>query len=84
MAVKFETVEDVPIWAASYFMYGDDSGLTPDDVAAARAFAESLAADGLRLVAPISGTENEFTSCPAFGAACAVQNWTAEKIGGGK
>ena len=82
--VKFETVKNVPKWAATYFMYGDDSGLDPDDVAAARAFAESLAADGLYLVEPIDGTENEFYTRPAFGLACAVEDWTAEKIGGGK
>lgn len=84
MAVKFETVEDVPTWAACWLMYGEDDSLTPEDVADVSAYVLELEAAGLRLVAPIDGTENDFCARPAFGLACAVQNWTAEKIGGRK
>ena len=84
MSVKFETVEDIPTWATCWLMYGEDDGLTPEDIADVSAFVLELAAAGLRLVAPIDGTENDFCTRPAFGLACAVQNWTAEKIGDGK
>ena len=84
MSVKFETVEDIPTWATCWLMYGENDGLTPEDMAEVSAFVLELEAAGLRLVCPIDGTENEFCARPAFGLACAVQNWTAEKIGGGK
>ena len=73
-------VEGIPNWATCYIMYGDDSGLTLEDVAMADKFVKDLEKDGLRLSHPISGSENEFNSYPAFGDACDTTDWSCESI----
>ena len=81
MACKFETVEAVPCWAAQYFIYGEEGAaeFTADDWEEVRRFERKLKEDGLRLVAPIDGTRDEFNPCPAFGYASATEDWTAER-----
>jgi len=45
---------------------------TADDWEEVRRFERKLKEDGLRLVAPIDGTRDEFNPCPAFGLASAT------------
>jgi len=73
-------VEGIPNWATCYIMYGDDSNLTPEDVAMVDKFVKDLEKDGLRLSHPISGSENEFNSYPAFGDACDTVDWSCEVV----
>ena len=73
-------VEGIPNWASCYIMYGGDSGLTPEDVAMVDKFVQDLEKDGLRLSHPISGSENEFNSYPAFGDACNTEDWSCEVV----
>lgn len=61
-------------------MNGDIDGLNEEDMDEADRFVDELADDGLRLVAPIDGTENEFNSYPAFGKATSTVNWSTEAI----
>ena len=79
---KFGVVENVPDWAACYLMYGDESGITAADKIEIIGFLDGLRREGLRIVAPVDGTHNEFCTRPAFGGACAVDDWTTEEIEG--
>jgi hypothetical protein len=81
MKPEFTTVENVPCWAATYFVNADSSGMNEEDLAMCVAYEEKLAARGLRLVCPIEGTRNEFCANPAFGLACDVEDWEAERTG---
>ena len=83
MACKFETVEGVPCWAAQYFMYGVEGAaeFTADDWEEVRRFERKMKEDGLRLIAPIDGTRNEFSTSPAFGDYAPTEDWTAERMG---
>ena len=76
--MRFETVYDIPDWAACYLAYGDCSGLEPGEKEMVDAYRERLYKEGLRLVHPREGTENEFNVRPAFGLACATTDWWAE------
>ena len=78
MGINVDVVENVPNWAATYLMYRDDSGLEREEREMVDRWVKGLESDGLRLVAPIDGSENEFCHCPAFGGACDVQDWSAE------
>lgn len=80
--MQFETIENVPCWAAAYFMYGDEGAedFTENDWEEVRNFERKLKEANLRLVAPIDGTRNEFCSHPAFGLASDTEDWTAEKL----
>ena len=80
MKPEFTTVEKVPRWAASYFVNADSSGMTEEDLDLCLVFERNLAKWGLRLVCPIDGTYNEFCANPAFGKACDVEDWEAERI----
>lgn len=83
MSFKFETVvEGVPCWAAQYFMYGEEGAaeFTAEDWEEVRRFERKLKEDGLRLVAPIEASHDEFNPYPAFGIASATEDWTAERI----
>jgi len=80
MKPEFTTVEKVPNWAACWFANGDDSGLNDEDRARIAEYEKELTEEGLRLVAPIEGTESEFEPYPAFGLACDTTDWTAERI----
>lgn len=73
-------IEGIPDWAASYLVNGDDSGLSEEDKAEVDGYVDDLASEGLVLVHPIEGTENEFDSYPAFGKACATSTWIANEI----
>ena len=77
---KFKTVGSVPCWAASYFMYADDSALDEEDKRLCDEFERKLLAMGLRLVCPIDGTRDEFDMFPAFGPGSDVEDWTAEVV----
>ena len=80
MKPEFTVIENVPCWAATYFVNADSSGMNEEDLALCIAYEKELAVDGLRLVCPIEGTRNEFCAYPAFGLACDTENWTAERI----
>ena len=80
MKVKFTTVENVPCWAAKFFANGELEGLSDEDRRLCCEYEEKLERQGLRLVAPIEDTRNEFCACPAFGLACDTESWTAEVL----
>lgn len=75
---KFTTVSGIPCWAASYFANADSSGLDDGDRKLVNDYEKKLLKEGLRLVAPIEDTRNEFNPCPAFGPACDTEDWSAE------
>ena len=77
--VKFDTITDIPDWATTYIMYGDmTEDMTDDDAEMVDAYLAKLAEQGISLIEPIKGSENEFNSYPAFGDACATIDWTCE------
>jgi hypothetical protein len=78
--VKFTQVENVPCWATSYFVNGDLSGYSEEDLRLMREYEDKLKREGLRLVCPIEGTHSGFCSNPAFGLACDVEDWEAEVL----
>ena len=80
MAIKTDTIEKIPQWVTTYFLYGDDSALGPEDKKEADDFYDKLMDKGLRLICPIEGTESEFEPYPAFGLACNTIDWTAEVL----
>lgn len=80
MGFETQKVENVPRWAVCYLVNDDASGLDPDDKKMVDDFVDHLAGQGLRLICPIDGTENEFCSCPAFGLACETVDFDAEVI----
>ena len=80
MKPEFTVIENVPCWAATYFVNADSSGMNEEDLALCIAYEKELATRGLRLVCPIDGTRNEFCAYPTFGLACDTENWTAERI----
>ena len=77
--MEFDTVEGIPNWAAYYIEYGEtNADMTDEDVEMVDAFLEKMAEQGIHLIEPISGTENEFNPYPAFGDACDTTDWTCE------
>lgn len=81
MKTKFKTVRNIPCWAATYFVNADTSGLSEEDLKLCRDYKDRLLRDsGLKLVCPIDGTRNEFSSCPAFGPACDVEDYSAQVV----
>ena len=81
MKPEFTVIKNVPRWAATYFVNADSSGMEKEDLDMCVAYEKKLAAKGLRLVCPIDGTYNEFCANPAFGLACDVEDWEAERTG---
>lgn len=78
-------VERIPQWAVCYLENGDDSGLTPEDKKLVDDYVERLLKEGhLRLLGPIDGTENGFSSHPAFGLACGTVDFAAEELRDGE
>lgn len=77
---KFTTVSGIPCWAASYLANADSGGLGDEDKKLVNDYERKLLQDGLRLVAPIDGTRNEFNRHPAFGRACDTEDWSAEAM----
>lgn len=74
-------IRNVPQWAVQYLEDpSNKEGLLDDDVKKIEDFKAILARDHLSLICPKNGTENEFCSCPAFGAACATVAYIAEVI----
>ena len=78
---KFTTVEKIPIWAVSYLVNADDSGLEPEDKKLVDDYLDRLEREGLRLVCPMAETASEFEPHPAFGLACGTVDWEAEVVG---
>jgi len=77
---EFTTVERIPQWAVCYIVDGNDSGLTPDDKELVDDYVDRLEREGLGLVCPMDGTENEFCAHPAFGLACETVDFAAERL----
>lgn len=77
-----EKVENVPQWAVSYLVNGDASGLETYDKALVDEWTEKLKAEGLELLAPIDGSENECCLWPAFGKACGTVDFAARRTKG--
>ena len=72
-------IEGIPNWAVTYIMYGEVHGdLTDEDVKLVDEYLRILESMGIRLIAPIEGTENEFNRHPAFGDACDTTDWSCE------
>ena len=62
-------------------MYGDmTEDMTDEDVQLVEDFIGELAEQGISLIEPIEGTENEFNPHPAFGDACDTTDWSCESI----
>lgn len=80
MGARFTVVCNVPCWAACYFVNGDATGLTGDDMGLILDYKKRLLRSGFRLTCPIDGTRNEFCSRPAFGLACDVEDYWAERV----
>lgn len=76
--MKTDVVKRVPRWAVTYLENGDDSSLEPRDKELVDGFADGLLKDGLRLIAPVDGSESEFELHPAFGLACETIDYTVE------
>ena len=77
--IENDVIEGIPNWAVTYIMYGEVPGdLTDEDVKLVDEYLRILESMGIRLIAPIEGTENEFNRHPAFGDACATTDWSCE------
>ena len=77
--IENDVIEGIPNWAVTYIMYGEVHGdMTDDDVKLVDDYLRKLDNDGIRLIAPIEGTENEFNPHPAFGDACDTTDWSCE------
>lgn len=78
-------VERIPQWAVCYLENGDDSGLTPEDKKLVDDYVERLLKkEYLRLLGPLDGTENGFSSHPAFGLPCETVDFAAEELRDGE
>ena len=64
----------IPAWALCYLVNSDASGLDADDKATVDAWVERTRNGGRIDVCPPSDGEPYFTSCPAFGPACDVED----------
>lgn len=74
-------VERIPQWAVCYLVNSDDSALTPEDKRTVDDYVERLLKEKrLRLICPIDGTENGFSSHPAFGLPCETVDFAAEEL----
>ena len=78
MAVKFDTIDGVPLWAVCGFENGDWSGVNASDQAAAERWLDRLASEGLRLVCPVNVEAAGFDPSPRFGAACDTVSYYVE------
>ena len=77
--IENDVIEGIPNWAVTYIMYGEVHGdMTDEDVKLVDDYLRILESMGIRLIAPIEGTENEFNSHPAFGDACDTTDWSCE------
>ena len=74
-------VRNVPQWAVNYLVNNDASGISLEDAGMVEDFVEKLDAEGLELLCPIDGSENEFCSAPAFGPACGTVDFVAKRAG---
>ena len=61
-----DIVERVQQWAVMYLEYGDDSSLGFHDKELVDGFVDKLLKDGLRLAAPVEGSESKFEPHPAL------------------
>lgn len=78
-------VEGIPQWAVCYLVNADDSALTPEDRKTVDDYVERLLKEEhLRLLGPIDGTENGFSSHPAFGLPCETVDFAAEELRDGE
>ena len=78
--IETTTVHDVPAWSVLYFVYGDKDNLDEEDRKLVLEYEKKLLEQGLKLIAPIEGTENSFNSHPAFGLACDTVDFEAEVL----
>ena len=72
-------VRNVPQWAVNYLVNANSSGLSDEDRQMVDRWILKLAGEGLELLCPIDGSENEFCSAPAFGLACGTVDFVAAK-----
>ena len=72
-------ISNIPQWAVCYIVYGDDSGLSENDIALVHNYMKSLYDEGIRLTEMVDDSECEFCSCPEFGEPCAVVDFHALK-----
>lgn len=78
--IETTVVEGIPQWAVDYFVNAETGGLDDEDLELVLEYEKKLLEQGLRLIAPIEGTENTFNSYPAFGLACDTVDFEAEVI----
>lgn len=73
MTTVLENVR-IPTWALCYLVNSDDSGLDAEDRKTVDEWVERTRNGGSIDVCPPSDGEPYFTSCPAFGTACDVED----------
>lgn len=78
--IETTTVHDVPAWSVLYFVYGYKDNLDEEYQELVIEYEKKLLEQGLKLIAPIKGTENSFNSHPAFGLAFDTVDFDAEVI----
>ena len=78
--IETTTVHDVPAWSVFYFVYGDKDNLDEEDRELVLEYEKKLLEQGLKLIAPVEGTENTFNPHPAFGLACDTVDFEAEVL----
>lgn len=77
--IENDVIEGIPNWAEYYIGYGEvTDDVTSEDVKMVDDYLRKLDNDGIRLIAPIEGTENEFNPNPAFGDACDTTDWSCQ------
>ncbi len=78
--IETTVVEGIPQWAVDYFVNAETSALDEEDLKLVTDYEKKLLKNGLRLICPIEGTENEFNPYPAFGLACDTVDFDAEVL----
>lgn len=78
--IETTVVRGIPQWAVDYFVNAETSALDDEDLKLVTDYEKKLLEQGLRLIAPIKGTEDAFNTYPAFGLACDTVDFDAEVL----
>jgi hypothetical protein len=78
--IETTVVRGIPQWAVDYFVNAETSALDDEDLKLVKGYEKKLLEQGLRLIAPIAGTEDVFNPYPEFGLACDTVDFEAEVL----